>query len=60
LQALYNLEDAIAVKAAFVPVVTRDNFICYRNDLLGNVAFAQSDGFGLPYWHRLEQITVNA
>jgi ABC-type transport system substrate-binding protein len=58
LQVLRELEDAIATKAGFVPLVTRDNFIAYRNDLIGNVTFAQSDGFGLPLWHRLEQITL--
>lgn len=58
LQALRELEDAIATKAGFVPIVTRDNFIAYRNDMLGNVTFAQGEGFGLPLWHRLEQMTL--
>jgi len=58
LQVLRELEDAIATKAGFVPLVTRDNFIAYRNDLLGNVTFAQGEGFGLPLWHRLEQMTL--
>lgn len=58
LQALRELEDAIATKAGFQPLITRDNFIAYRNDLIGNVTFAQGEGFGLPLWHRLEQITI--
>ena len=58
LQVLRELEDAIATKAGFQPLVTRDNFIAYRNDLIGNVTFAQGEGFGLPLWHRLEQITL--
>ena len=57
-QALRELEDAVATKAGFQPLVTRDNFVAYRNDLIGNVTLAQGEGFGLPLWHRLEQITV--
>lgn len=60
LQALRELEDAIATKGGFQPLVTRDNFIAYRNDLIGNVTFAQGEGFGLPLWHRIEQMTVTS
>jgi peptide/nickel transport system substrate-binding protein len=55
---LHALEDAIATKAGFQPLVTRDNFIAYRNDLLANVTFAAGEGFGLPLWHRLQQMTL--
>jgi hypothetical protein len=55
---LHELEDAIAAKAGFQPLVTRDNFIAYRNDLLANVTFAAGEGFGLPLWHRLENMTL--
>ena len=58
LQVLRELEDAIATVAGFQPLVTRDNFIAYRKDLIGNVTFAQGEGFGLPLWHRLEQMTL--
>jgi peptide/nickel transport system substrate-binding protein len=58
LQVLRELEDAIATVAGFQPLVTRDNFIAYRKDLVGNVTFAQGEGFGLPLWHRLEQMTL--
>jgi hypothetical protein len=57
-QVLRELEDAVAAKAGFQPLVTRDNFVAYRNDLIGNVTLAQGEGFGLPLWHRIEQITV--
>jgi peptide/nickel transport system substrate-binding protein len=58
LTVLRQLEDAIATKAAWVPLVTRDNFIAYRNDLIENVTFANGEGFGLPLWHKLEHITL--
>jgi len=58
LQVLRELEDAIATVAGFQTLVTRDNFIAYRKDLVGNVSFAQGEGFGLPLWHRLEQMTL--
>ena len=58
LQVLRELEDAIATVAGFQPLVTRDNFIAYRQDLVGNVTFAQGEGFGLPLWHRLEQMAL--
>src|SRR5215218_8349735 len=59
LQVLRELEDAIATVAGFQPLVTRDNFIAYRKDLVGNVTFANGEGFGLPLWHRLEQMTLS-
>lgn len=58
LTALRQLEDAIATKAGWVPLVTRDNFIAYRNDLIENITFAAGEGFGLPLWHKLEHITL--
>lgn len=59
LAVLHELEDAIATIAGFQPLVTRDNFISYRSDLLSGVSFAEGEGFGLPLWHRLEQISVS-
>lgn len=58
LEVLHELEDAIATKAGYQPLVTRDNFVAYRTDLVGNAEFAESDGFGLPLWHRLKYMTV--
>ena len=58
LQVLRELEDAIATMGGFQPLVTRDNFIAYRQDLVGNVAFAEGEGFGLPLWHRVQQMTL--
>ncbi len=58
LQVLRELEDAIATMGGFQPLVTRDNFIAYRKDMVGNATFATGEGFGLPLWHRLQQITL--
>ena len=58
LTVLRQLEDAIATKAGWVPFLTRNNFIAYRNDLIENVTFAAGEGFGLPFWHKLELITL--
>lgn len=58
LQVLKDLEAAIATTGNFQPLVTRDNFLAYRSDLIGNVEIAEADGYGLPLWHRLQNITV--
>jgi peptide/nickel transport system substrate-binding protein len=57
LQVLHDLEAAIATAANFQPLITRNNLIAYRNDLLGGVAFAAAEGFGLPLWHNVVDIT---
>lgn len=54
---LQQLEAAIATLGNFQPLVTRNNFVAYRNDQIGNVTFAASDGFGLPLWHNLKDMT---
>lgn len=59
LEVLHRLEDAIATVAGFQPLVTRDNFISYRKDLIGNLTFAEGEGFGLPLWHRLQDVTLS-
>lgn len=58
LQVLKELEAAIATTGNFQPLVTRDNFLAYRSDLISNAEFAEADGYGLPLWHRLQNITV--
>ena len=58
LEVLKELEREIATMANFQPLVTRDNFIAYRNDLVGNVTFAKGEGFGLPLWHRIQEMTL--
>lgn len=56
LQVLRELENSIATDAHFVPLVTRDNFIAFRNDQIGDATFNAAEGFGLPLWHRLERM----
>lgn len=58
LQVLRDLENKIATMANFQPLVTRNNFIAYRKDLVGNVNLGAADGFGLPLWHHLEDMTL--
>ena len=58
LAVLKELEVAIATMANFQPLVTRDNFVAYRKDRLENVSFANGEGFGLPLWHRLQEMTL--
>ena len=57
LTVLRQLEAAVATLGNFQPMVTRNNFVAYRNDQIGNVVFAASDGFGLPLWHNLKDMT---
>jgi peptide/nickel transport system substrate-binding protein len=56
LQVLRELEAAIATDGHFQTLVTRDNFIAFRNDQLGDATFYAAEGFGLPLWHRLEHM----
>lgn len=58
LATLRELEAAVATQGNFQPLVTRNNFVAYRNDLVGNVEFAASDGFGLPLWHNVKDMTL--
>jgi len=58
LPVLRELERVAASMAAFQTLVTRDNFIAYRKDQVGDVTFAQGEGFGLPLWQRLKHMTL--
>lgn len=58
LTVLRELEAAIATSGNYQPLASRNNFIAYRNDLVSNVTITQVDGFGLPLWHRLEEMSI--
>lgn len=58
LGVLRQLENKIATMANFQPLVTRDNFVAYRKDIITGLQLAAVDGFGLPLWHQLQEITV--
>jgi peptide/nickel transport system substrate-binding protein len=55
---LRELETAIATLGNYQPLASRNNFVAWRNDQLENVTLAQVDGFGLPLWHRLQEVSV--
>ncbi len=57
LAILRELESAVATLGNFQPLVTRDNFVAYRKDQVGNVALRASEGFGLPLWHVVGSMT---
>ena len=56
LAKLRELEAAIATNATFVPMVTRNNFLAYRNDQVGEFEVRNADGYGLPLWHEINTI----
>ena len=55
--ALRELEAAVATQGSFQPLVTRNNFLAYRRDQVGNVVVANAEGYGLPLWHGLAQVS---
>ncbi len=53
-----QIEQLMAEEAYFQFLATRNNFVAWRNDLLAGVTLLAADGFGLPYWHVIENISV--
>jgi peptide/nickel transport system substrate-binding protein len=53
-----EIETLMANEAYFQFLATRNNFVAWRNDLLQGVQLLAADGFGLPYWHVIENISV--
>lgn len=53
-----QIEQLMAEEAYFQFLATRNNFVAWRNDLLEGVELLAADGFGLPYWHVIENISV--
>lgn len=58
LTVLRELEAAIATSANYQPLASRNNFAAWRSDQVSNVAIAPVEGFGLPLWHRLQDMSV--
>ncbi|MDQ3695206.1 MAG: ABC transporter substrate-binding protein [Chloroflexota bacterium] len=54
---LRQLEAAIATQGSFQPMVTRNNFMAYRQDQVGEVTVTTGDGYGLPLWHGLSRVS---
>lgn len=55
---LAQIETRMATDAYFQFIASRNNFIAWRNDLLDGVELQKADGYGLPYWHVLEDVDV--
>jgi peptide/nickel transport system substrate-binding protein len=51
---LSQIETQIATESYLQFLATRNNFVAWRNDLLEGVTLQQVDGFGLPYWHNVQ------
>lgn len=52
---LASIETQIAEDAYLQFIASRNNFVAWRNDLLDGVALQEADGYGLPYWHGVQE-----
>jgi ABC-type transport system substrate-binding protein len=52
---LQQIETQMATDAYFQFLASRNNFVAWRNDLLDGVALQEADGYGLPYWHGVQE-----
>jgi peptide/nickel transport system substrate-binding protein len=55
---LASIETQIAEDAYMQFIASRNNFVAWRNDLLTGVTFQDADGYGLPYWHTVQDWSV--
>lgn len=55
---LAQIETQMATEAYFQFIASRNNFVAWRSDLLDGVELAGADGYGLPYWHVIEHVSV--
>ncbi|MEZ4504528.1 MAG: ABC transporter substrate-binding protein [Thermomicrobiales bacterium] len=55
---LAQIETQIATEGYFQFLATRNNFVAWRSDLIEGVELAAADGFGLPYWHVIENVSA--
>jgi peptide/nickel transport system substrate-binding protein len=51
---LAQIETQIATEGYLQFIASRNNFIAWRTDLLEGVTLQEADGFGLPYWHNVQ------
>jgi len=58
LAVLRDLEATIATLGNYQPLASRNNFVAWRNDLVENVTISPVEGFGLPLWHRLQDMSM--
>jgi peptide/nickel transport system substrate-binding protein len=52
---LQQIETQMATDAYFQFIASRNNFVAWRNDLLDGVILQEADGYGLPYWHGVQE-----
>ncbi|HET9661888.1 MAG TPA: ABC transporter substrate-binding protein [Thermomicrobiales bacterium] len=52
---LKAIEEQISSEAYLQFIASRNNFVAWRNDVLDGVALQDADGYGLPYWHGVQQ-----
>lgn len=55
---LQQIETQMATEAYFQFIASRNNFVAWRKDVLEGVALQEADGYGLPYWHVIEDVSV--
>ena len=52
---LQSIEEQISTEAHLQFIASRNNFVAWRNDLLDGVVLQDADGYGLPYWHGVQE-----
>ena len=55
---LAQIETQLATEAYFQFIASRNTFVAWRSDLLEGVELQEADGYGLPYWHVIEDVSV--
>ena len=58
-EIIRELEEHLATEAYLLPLITRNNYIAYRSDLVQNMELGALDGWGVPLWQSIRQITVS-
>ena len=57
-EIIRELEEHLATEAYFLPLVTRNNYVAYRSDLVQNVDLTNIEGYGIPLWQSIRQISA--
>jgi peptide/nickel transport system substrate-binding protein len=56
-QRIRELEEAFANEAFHQALITKNTLIAYRKDVVGNMKLDNVDGWGVPLWKSILQIT---
>jgi ABC-type transport system substrate-binding protein len=57
-EIIRELEEHLATEAYWLPLVTRNNYVAYRSDLVQNVEVTSVEGWGVPLWQSIRQISA--